>query len=232
MPYRLPPNGEYGNPVYEQKLESDIKEWVQRFKAFPALRMWGIGNEVIHGMGEKPDSPRAKAFAQFYVKLADAIHAIDPDHPVMYRCAEDVYLGPIKKVLQQDGLHRSWLVYGANFFTFRIEKALAEWPQKGPDVPLVVSEFAPCGLGQGDRPAGYLRMWRCITQHSNSVLGGFAYVWSTNGPEAIDRVMGLVNDNNQPVDGSLWSLRQAFCDETDSTLNRLQESIEIDWGLR
>ena len=214
MPYHLPSNGEYGNPEYERRLESDIKEWVRRFKAFPALRMWGIGNEVIHGMGEKPDSPRGRAFAEFYLRLADAVHAIDPDHPVIYRGAEDTYLGPIKRVLQNDGIRRPWLVYGANFFTFRMEKALNEWSQKGPDLPLVVSEFAPCGLGQGDRPAGYRRMWRAITQHSSFVLGGFAYVWSTDGPEAIDRTMGLVNDNNWAVDGSLWSLRQAFRYET------------------
>lgn len=210
MPYYLPPNGEYGNPEYEQKLEADVKEWVQRFKASPALRMWGIGNEVIHGMREKPDSARALAFALFYLRLADSVHAIDPDHPIMYRDAEDIYVASLKKALQNDGIRRSWLAYGANFFTFRIEKALDEWPQKGPDMPLVLSEFAPCGLGQGDRPAGFLRMWRCITQHPNSVLGGFAYVWSTDGPEAIDRVMGLVNDDNRPVDASLFALRQAF----------------------
>ncbi len=210
MPYHLPSNGEYGNPQYEQKLETNVREWVQRFKDHPALRMWGIGNEVIHGMGEKLDSPRIKAFAEFYLRLADAVHAIDPDHPVIYRGAEDVYLGPIKKALQNDGRHRPWLVYGANFFTFRMEKALREWAQKGPDVPLVVSEFAPCGLGQGDRAAGYRRMWRAISQHATFVLGGFAYVWSTDGPEALDRTMGLVNDNNWTMDGSLWSLRQAF----------------------
>jgi len=227
IPYHLPPNGEYGNPEYEQQLETSVKEWVQRFKDHPALRMWGIGNEVIHGMGEKPDAPRSRAFAQFYLRLADAVHAIDPDHPVMYRGAEDAYLAPIKRVLQSDGRPRPWLVYGANFFTFRLEKVLNEWTQKGPDVPLVVSEFAPCGLGQGDRPRGYLRMWRSITQHSNSVLGGFAYVWSTNGPEPIDRVMGLVNSDNWPVDSSFWALTQAFFLGTDVIPDLLQSKGEI-----
>ncbi len=227
MPYHLSPNGEYGNPEYEQKLEDDIKGWVRRYRDHPALRMWGIGNEVIHGMGEKPDSPRARAFAQFYLRLVDAVHAIDPDHPVIYRGAEDVYLAPFKRVLQNDGLPRPWLVYGANFFTFRIEKVLNEWSQKGPDVPLVVSEFAPCGLGQGDRPRGYLRMWQAIAQHSTSVLGGFAYVWSTNGPEPVDRVFGLVDDNNWPVDSSYWALGQAYCLGTDVIPGLLQSQGEI-----
>jgi len=223
MPYHLPPNGEYGNPKYEKNLEEDVKEWVQRFKDHPALRMWGIGNEVIHGIG--PESPKARAFAKFYVRLADAIHAIDPDHPVIYRDAEIRNRGPICEAFQRDSRYRPWIVYGGNFFTTLMAQTLDDWPQMGMDVPLVVSEFAPSGLSPQDRPDGYLRMWLYIAEHPDSVLGGFAYVWSTNGPEPVDRVFGLVNDDDRPADGSLQALGQAFCLETNAISALLQSQV-------
>lgn len=217
MPYGLPAHGDYGNPAYESQVEREVKQWVQRFRYYPALRMWGIGNEVIHGMGAVIDPRRSRAFARFYMRLVDAVHALDPDHPVIYRDAEDVYLEPIKKAYLKDGVHRPWFVYGINFFTPRLEEVLRDWPKKGMDVSLVVSEFAPSGLSLDDRPQGYLRMWKWIAKQKNSVLGGFAYVWTTNGPEAIDRVMGLVDEENVPVDGSLGALRRAFLRRADST---------------
>ncbi len=223
MPYDLPPNGDYGDPEYEKRLEDDVKEWVQRHKDHPALRMWGIGNEVIHAIG--PDSRKARAFGQFYVRLADAVHAIDPDHPVMYRDAEILNRGPICDALQEDGRYRPWFVYGGNFFTTLMAHTLDDWPHMGMDVPLVVSEFAPSGLTPEDRPDGYLRMWLYIAEHPDSVLGGFAYVWSTNGPEPVDRVFGLVNDNNQPADGSLEALGQAFSLYTDAISALLQSRV-------
>ncbi|MFH1486722.1 MAG: hypothetical protein ABIH46_11680, partial [Chloroflexota bacterium] len=211
MPYLLPSHGEYGNPVYEEQLEREVMEWVQRYRDYPALRMWGIGNEVIHGMGTDPEAkPASRAFARFYVRLVDAVHAIDPDHPVIYRDAEDEYIEPLREALKADGVHRPWLVYGMNFFTLRVAEVVRDWSKKGMDVPLAISEFAPSGLIHEDRPNGYVKLWRAFAGHSNLVLGGFAYVWSTEGPEAIDRVMGLVDDEGLPVDGSLDALRKVF----------------------
>ncbi|MBI2907346.1 MAG: hypothetical protein HYX92_06810 [Chloroflexi bacterium] len=210
MPYYLPAHGDYLDPAYQERTMSEIKAWVEKYRNEPALRMWGLGNEVIHGMGANYEKRRAKAFARFLLKAADMVHEIDPYHPVIYRDAEDVYLGPVKEVLQEDGKHRPWLVYGVNFFTPRMEEVLRDWPKKGVDLPLVVSEFAPSGLSPADRPRGYLRMWKWIAKQKDSVLGGFVYVWSTQGPEAIDRVMGLVDGDNWPIDGTLFALRKAF----------------------
>ncbi|MDP2936114.1 MAG: hypothetical protein Q8O86_06440, partial [Dehalococcoidia bacterium] len=72
------------------------------------------------------------------------------------------------------------------------------------------SEFAPTGLSLEDRPKGYVKMLRCIAKQEASVLGAFAYVWTTNGPEAIDRVMGLVTADGQPVDRSLSALGKVY----------------------
>jgi hypothetical protein len=42
------------------------------------------------------------------------------------------------------------------------------------------------------------------------VLGGLAYVWTTEGPEPVDRDFGLTNANGVPVDDSLNQLARAF----------------------
>ncbi|MDP2660769.1 MAG: glycoside hydrolase family 2 TIM barrel-domain containing protein, partial [Dehalococcoidia bacterium] len=208
MPYRLATDGDYADPGYQQVVEQSVKDWVQRYRGYPALRIWGIGNEVIHAIN--PFTPRAKAFAQFYIRLADEVHSLDPDHPVLYRDAEDVNLGPIKGVLDKNRISRPWLVYGGNFFTNRICEALPDWPKKGMDLPVLISEFAPSGLSPEDRPKGYLHMLQCISKAYPMVLGAFPYVWMTEGPEAIDRTMGLVGADVQPVDGSLWAIGRAF----------------------
>lgn len=218
-PYPFSPDGDWGAPAYEQALVQDVKAWVGRLRSKPALRMWGLGNEVIHDMGKVPDTPRSRSFAQFYVKLIDEIHAIDPDHPITYRDAEDMYINPIREALKKDGVRRPWFVYGMNFFTGRICQAVPDWPKRELDVPLIISEFAPSGLGLNDRPKGYIQMLRCIVKQNPAALGGFAYVWNTNGPEAIDRVMGLVDANGKPVDNSLVALGDAFkTDDVDSWL--------------
>lgn len=212
MPYGLSTVGDYADPAYQQQVESSVREWVERYKGYPALRMWGIGNEVIHHMN--PNTPRAKAFARFYVGLADEVHALDPDHPVIYRDAEDINFGPVKEVLLGDGVHRPWFVYGGNFFTNRICEALPNWPNEGIDIPMLVSEFEPSGASPSDRPKGYIHMLRCIFKQPAYVLGAFAYVWTTDGPETLDQVMGLVDDRGQPVDGSLRALATAFRNES------------------
>ncbi|MBI2907482.1 MAG: hypothetical protein HYX92_07515 [Chloroflexi bacterium] len=211
MPYDLPLTG-YDDPDYVDYLVERVSAWVRQHKRFPAVRMWGIGNEVIHGMGGA-HTEKAKAFARALVTLADVVHAIDPDHPVIYRDAEDVNFPPISQALQ-DGVDRPWFIYGANIFTYRMEELIKEWPTKGLNMPLVISEFAPSGLTPEDRPRGYARMWRILRKQKDLVLGGFAYVWCTRGPELVDRVMGLVDDNGRPEDGSLEALSRAFARES------------------
>ena len=210
LPYHLPVDADYYNPYVRQELKDDILAWVTKFRKSPALRMWGIGNEVIHGMRSKE---QRKAFADFYRDVADAVHEIDPDHPIIYREAEDVFVPIIKKALVRERVERPWVVYGMNIFTYRLKNVLAEWRKQGMDAPLVVSEFAPSGLQPQDRPAGYLKMWGMLRDHPSLVIGGFMYVWTTAGPEPLDRVYGLVDEKGVPTDGSLAAMRNEFLSE-------------------
>jgi hypothetical protein len=53
-------------------------------------------------------------------------------------------------------------------------------------------------------------MWSSIRQHSDWTLGGAAYAWTRNGPEGVDRNLGLTDDGT-PADGrSLERLAQLY----------------------
>lgn len=192
-----------------EQVLAGLTDRVERFKDSPALRIWGLGNEVIHDLADKR-SGNAAAFAGFLIEAADRIHAIDPNHPVIYRDAEDVYLQPVAQALRADGQDRPWFVYGMNFFTTRLEAALAKGPASRLDQPLLISEFGPVGLRGVGRAVVYQQLWKTIAANRGLVLGGCAYVWTTEGPEPLDRMFGLTNGDGQPVDSSLSTLAALY----------------------
>lgn len=220
MPYHLSPAQDYANLEVQAALRRDVLAWVESYKSHPALRMWSIGNEVLHKIVNpswlplKKNSPQAiaqaKAFARFYVELITLIHSADAGHPVLLRDAEDAYLSWIREALQADAVQRPWFIYGVNVYTSRLKDVVDNWPKHKMNVPLLISEFAPGGLGPKFRPEGYRTMWHAIRRHPEWTLGGVPYVWTTAGPEEVDRAFGLVDANGKPVDGSLDSIGSMF----------------------
>ncbi len=210
MPYYLSPAADYTNLAYKQQVSEDVANWVRHFKDYPAIRMWGLGNEVLFVMPPNGYSEQQRAFAEFLVELADMVHEIDPNHPVIYRESEDVYIPILRDAIAKDGVQRPWLVYGMNVYTFRINEILANWQNNGLDIPIVVSEFAPVGLQAEQRADGYVEMWRVLRSYPSQVLGGLAYVWTTEGPEPVDRDFGLLDANDVAVDDSFNELADEF----------------------
>lgn len=220
MPYELSPTLDYTNPEVQATLRRDVLEWVERYKRHPALRVWSVGNEVLHKivypswLPLKKNSPQAiaqaKAFAGFYVELITLMHRADPTHPVLLRDAEDVYLHWVRDALQSDGVPRKWFIYGVNVYTNRLKEVVDTWPRRKMNAPLLISEFAPGGLGPKSRPEGYRTMWQAIRRHPEWTLGGVPYVWTTAGPEEVDRAFGLVDASGKPVDGSLEAIGGMF----------------------
>ncbi len=213
MPFDLPASANYNDPATTARLKKEIAAWVERHKTASALRMWAIGNEVYHDMKDRGQIP---AFTRFYAEVVSMVHELDPAHPVLYRDAEDAFVGLLRDAFKEVGARRYWLVYGMNIFTYRMESVLSKWPEQGMDVALLVSEFGPTGLNRDARPGGYLRMWKAMQKEPGRVLGGFAYVWSTNGPEALDRTYGLVNEKGEPTDASLATLSSQFWREIEA----------------
>jgi hypothetical protein len=213
MPFDLGPGLVYEDPTTRQQLIDAILRRVVRFRNSPSLRMWGLGNEVLHEILRAHGTQvRYDSFAQFLIQAADRIHTLDPNHPVVYRDAEDWYVAPVIKALA-DGKSRPWFVYSMNFFTTRMRDALNGGPTRTMRQPLMISEFGPVGLRPENRPAGYRELWGIIRDHPDTVLGGSAYVWTTAGPEPLDRNFGLTDANGLPVDDSLAELASLYSGE-------------------
>src|SRR5205823_12375346 len=61
-----------------------------------------------------------------------------------------------------------------------------------------------------DRPQGFRSMWKMVRGASGWVLGGAVYAWTTDGPEEVDRVFGLVDAGGTPVDGAFDAVGTIF----------------------
>jgi hypothetical protein len=218
LPFELDASFAYEDPRVRSELLDAISRRVERYRNSPALRMWGLGNEVLHEIARaRGTQVRWDAFGPFLIQAADRIHELDPNHPVVYRDAEDWYAEPIVKALAADGKSRPWFVYSMNFFTMRMDQALTNGKETPMHQALMISEFGPVGMRPEDRPSGYAQLWGIIRHHQDRVLGGSAYVWTTAGPEPLDRNFGLTDANGRPVDGSLAELASLYGSE------RLQE---------
>jgi hypothetical protein len=178
-----------------------------------------LGNEVLHkivhpawvGPQDARQAAQATAFSDWLVSTADDIHALDADHPVTYRSAEDAFVDWITAALRRaGGGPRPWFVWGTNCYQKHLAEIVDRWPESGMDAPLWVSEFAPGGMAVPDRPAGFATMWSYVRRNPQWVLGGAVYAWTRNGPEGVDRTFGLTDDG-VPVDGrSLDMLSSLF----------------------
>jgi hypothetical protein len=77
-------------------------------------------------------------------------------------------------------------------------------------MPLLVSEFAPGGTGPVDRPQAFRALWATIRSYPDWVIGGAVYTWTTDGPEELDRVFGLVDGDGRPRDGALATIAELY----------------------
>ena len=212
MPFYLPPDGDYRDEAFKQALMEQAREKVLRFKSHPALRMWGVGNEVLTEMPR----PMRPIFRRFYVRLVDLFHELDSNHTVMYREAEDLFVPMFNMILEASETLRPWLQYGMNVYSLELERILDEWPEHGLERPLFVTEYGAETYWFGDRALGYLAMWRAIRAHSSYVLGGAPYVWTTEGPEPVDKKWGLMDGNSEPVDDTFEQLAQDWRTEPEN----------------
>lgn len=198
---------------------SAVLAWVEQYREHPAVRMWAVGNEVLQrsippiwcssGPSES-QSAWADAWSSLLVEVADLIHARDPWHPVLYREAEDSYVPWLARALEASPASRPWLVYGVNAYTPRLAEILDSWPERGIPSSLLVSEYAPLNAPRGERAEQFREIWGTIRARSGHVLGGAVYVWSTDGPEEVDRAFGLVDADGVPVDDALDAISMLY----------------------
>jgi len=140
------------------------------------------------------------------------IHSMDPNHPVTYRSAEDAFAPWIIDELHSrpDLDVSGWFIWGTNVYLNRnLSDIVDNWPSRGMNAALWVSEFAPGGTSKADRPGGFRNMWTTVERHP-WVLGGAVYAWTRQGPEEIDRTLGVTSEG-LPVNQDLFvTLRSLF----------------------
>ncbi len=209
MPFYLPPEGDYTNEEFQSQLIDEATAKIERFKGHPALRMWGVGNEILTEMPAEMHGD----FLTFYSKIADMFHEMDPNHPVVYRDAEDYFMPEISGTIMAPLEERPWLLYGMNIYSLELERILDEWPQWGLERPLFITEFGADPSWEGRRSINYVSMWRMIRLHPEYVFGGAPYAWTTEGPEPVDKIWGLMDADIQPVDDAFNQLSQDWLRE-------------------
>jgi hypothetical protein len=200
------------DPAVRHSFTSAVLAWVTQYREHPALRIWAIGNEVLQ-RSVPPDWCNASAtdeqawwsaaWCDLLLETADAIHELDPLHPVLYREADDAYASWLAGAMDRRPAERRWLICGMNVYNQRLATVLGRWPGRHVPTPLLVSEFAPLNAPRQERAARLRELWAVIRSFRAYVLGGAVYVWSTDGPERLDRQLGLVDSHGVPVDDAL-----------------------------
>lgn len=206
MHFELGKDWDYGDAALRARVLDEIGEWVDQYRDHPAVRMWGVGNEVMLTM----DPEDARRFAGFYVDVYRTVRQHDELHPVVYREAEDVRAPLFKEAFEAAGVKPDGFVFGMNFYTPRVGEALDAWPSLGFDVPVLISELAPAGVPPSARAAAFGDLWSRLRRHEQFVVGAAPYAWTIDGPEAVDRIFGLTDGHGHPVDPALSALQRIF----------------------
>jgi hypothetical protein len=220
VPFHLDASLDYQAPAVRARLMAEIEEWVRRYRDHAALRMWGLGNEVLHkmirptwlgGMDDTPEKQaKARAFSDFLLEAAERVRQLDPNHPVTYRTAEAGFLVWLREaMIRRDGMPEN-LVIGTNAYTSALQSIVQQWPELWMTVPLYVSEFGAAGLGPGERTAALRRLWGWVRSRPDWTFGGAVYVWTTDGPEEVDRAFGLVDARGVPIDDALDTVAHLY----------------------
>ena len=188
--------------TYKANTLAGITSQVSAYKDNPGVLMWDVGNEVLVNL---PTVAQRNAYATYVNQVAQAIHAIDPNHPVT---STDAWTG-------------AWSYYQANspaldLYALNTYGGICSvkqaWIAGGYTRPYVVTETGPPGdwevandangvplepTDQQKRDA-YTAAWGCITSHTGVALGAtlfnygvennYAGVWFNLKTNGFDRL--------------------------------------------
>jgi hypothetical protein len=177
---------------YKNTMLGEIQKWVNAYKAHPGVLMWNVGNESILGMqncysGTQLEQERI-AYARFVDQAAQAIHAIDTNHPVT---STDAWTGawPYYKAYTP-----SLDLYSVNSYA-HVCQVKQDWLAGGYTKPYIITETGPAGEWEVPDDAngvpaeptdqqkrdGYVNAWNCVLAHSGVALGATLFHYGTEG---------------------------------------------------
>ncbi|HEX7588485.1 MAG TPA: hypothetical protein VF478_09245 [Anaerolineae bacterium] len=229
MPFELDPNGSYENQDYRNELKSNFRDYIARFREFPAVWGWNPGgDELIYRMttDEHRTVDKLQMAADFELELAQLAYSLDPYHINVIKEPRDWYIKYLSDSLRRAKAQPGYkdlsasLVYGVNVYghTDDIELALTNAKstltgQLG--IAMLVTEFGPFNSPPAERPLDYAEIWDVVARISD--LGGLVYVFGPDQPNPkvakpydlhtlLPSQYSLVDMNDAPVDGSLAGL--------------------------
>ncbi|MEY9855707.1 hypothetical protein ABH935_001311 [Catenulispora sp. GAS73] len=171
--------------TYKTNTLNTIKQYVTQYKNHPATLMWDVGNEVIltsqnytYPNGATVEQER-DAYAQYVEQITQAIHAIDPNHPVT---STDAWTGawPYYKQYTPSLDLLAVNSYGS------VCNVNTDWTNGGYTKPYIVTESGDAGEWEVPNDAngvpteptdqqqrdGYTSAWNCIAGHPGVSFGG------------------------------------------------------------
>jgi hypothetical protein len=229
MPFELIPAASFESPDFQNEIKSNFREYVKRFKDFPAVWGWNPGgDELLYRMrgdeGRTPDKLQEACDLEF--ELVQIAYTLDPNHINVIKEPRDWFIKYLTTSLHQAKAQPDYrdvsssLVYGVNVYghTDDIQLALGNarltlTGQLG--LAMLVSEFGPFNSPRDERAQDYANIWDVVTR--NSTIGGLVYVFGPDQPNPtvpnpydpltlLPSEYTLVDMNGVPVDGSLEAL--------------------------
>ncbi|WP_377274188.1 discoidin domain-containing protein [Peterkaempfera sp. SMS 1(5)a] len=177
--------------AYMDSTLDQIKQWVTTYKDHPGVLMWDVGNEVVlttqdHTYDGSTVEQERVAYAKYVERVTQAIHAIDPDHPVT---STDAWTG-------------AWAYYKS--YTPSLDLLAVnsygsvcnvrnDWVSGGYTKPYIITESGESGEWEVPNDANgvpteptdvqkrdaYLSNWACITGHQGVALGATVFHYGT-----------------------------------------------------
>lgn len=229
MPFDLSPQGAYENENYREQMKDEFREYVKRFRDFPAVWGWNPGgDELLYRMRteENRTPDKLQAAADFELELVNLAYSLDPNHISLIKEPRDWYLKYLyesfQKAKTQPGYPdpSGFLMYGVNIYgkLDDIETVLTNTRNSidaGLGLAMIVSEFSPLFLPRSDRPQNYAAIWDIALRISG--IGACAYVFGPDQPnpdapnpydplKLLPSEYSMVDINGTPIDNSLAAL--------------------------
>ncbi|MEV4314842.1 discoidin domain-containing protein [Actinocrispum sp. NPDC049592] len=177
---------------YKSTMLGEIRRWVTEYRNHPGVLMWNVGNESILGMQNCYAEPALEqqriAYTRFVDQAAQAIHAIDTNHPVT---STDAWTGawPYYKAYAPNLDLMSVNSYA------QVCKVKQDWIAGGYTKPYIVTETGPAGEWETpldvnkvptdptdiEKRDGYINAWNCILAHPGVALGATLFHYGTEG---------------------------------------------------
>ncbi len=177
---------------YKNTMLAEIRKWVTAYRTHPGVLMWNVGNESVLGMqncysGTQLEQERI-AYTRFVDEAAQAIHALDTNHPVT---STDAWTGawPYYKAYAPN-----LDLYSVNSYA-RVCQVKQDWLAGGYTKPYLITETGPAGEwevpddvnGVPAEPTdqqkrdGYVNAWNCVLAHPGVALGATLFHYGTEG---------------------------------------------------